>query len=233
VEESSFLRRSIQSFVRRENRMTSGQKRALEQFWPMYGVDGETPINTATLWPRQAPLVLEIGVGMGEALLHMAQMRPELNFLGVDVYRPGLGAIVNALHQQQITNVRLMCGDIVKIFENQMPNNSLSEIHIYFSDPWPKKRHHKRRLVQATFLNQIYTMLAPQGEVYLATDWEDYAQQMLTVFQADNRFHVLLATDDPLQRSLLRPVTKFERRAIEEGRAVWEFKIQKQELREE
>lgn len=224
--------RKIKSFVRRENRMTDGQKRAFEQLWPKYGIDNHGLIDLQTLWPRQAPVIMEIGVGMGEALLHMAQSRPEFNFLGIDVYRPGLAVIANALEKQQMSNVRLLCGDVVEVFENQLPSHSLQEIHIYFSDPWPKKKHHKRRLIQANFLNQIYTMLASQGRVYLATDWEDYAAQMLDVFRADKRFEIELTTHDPLQRSQLRPVTKFERRAIEEGRSIWEFILQKQELRE-
>lgn len=231
METQDFLR-TIHSFVRRENRMTSGQKRALERFWPIYGVDGQDTLDTKTLWPRPAPVVLEIGVGMGEALLHMAQARPEMNFLGVDVYRPGLGVIVNLLQQREISNVRLVQGDVIDVIKNQLVAESVAEVHIYFPDPWPKKRHHKRRLVQATFLKQIYTVLAPHGRVYLATDWADYAEQMLAVFQASEAFTVLLATDDALQRSALRPVTKFERRAQEEGRRIWEFILQKKELRE-
>ena len=176
------MKHRIKSFVRREGRLTAGQKRALNELWPQYGIElPEGQINFNDYFPQQGPLTLEIGFGNGQSLLAMAQDNPQTNFVGIEVHRPGVGSLLKAIAEQQITNLRLICTDAVEVLQQHVADNSIDCIQIFFPDPWPKKRHHKRRLIQDEFVNLLTKKLKRNGELRLATDWQDYAEQMVSV----------------------------------------------------
>ena len=213
-------RRSIVSFVHRGGRMTVGQERAWQRRWPELGrqvgdlPDG--PLDLAGWFGRDAPVLLEIGSGMGETTSQLAAAAPELNYLAVEVYQPGLAQLLLRAEALGLTNLRLLRGDAVDLLTRHIEPGTLSGIRIFFPDPWPKKRHHKRRLVQPEFIALAASRLAPGAVIHLATDWADYADQMLEVLSAEP----LLRNqhDGWAPRPDWRPVTKFEARANEEGR---------------
>ena len=217
-------RRSIVSFVHRGGRMTVGQERAWERRWPELGrqigdlPDG--PLDTAAWFGREAPVLLEIGSGMGETTSRLAAAAPELNYLAVEVYQPGLAQLLLRAEALGLTNLRLLRGDAVDLLERHIAPGSLAGLRLFFPDPWPKKRHHKRRLVQPGFVALAASRLAPGAVVHMATDWADYADQMMTVLSAEPLLRNQHA-DEPggwAPRPSWRPVTKFESRANEEGR---------------
>lgn len=211
----------IRSFVRREGRLTAGQARALEQFWPRYGLAfSATPVALQSLFARHAPLTLEIGCGNGEALIAAAQAQPEANFIGIEVYRPGVGRLLNAIAAAKLDNVRVINHDAMEVLESMVPAASLARILIYFPDPWPKKRHHKRRLIRPEFLPVLARALKPGAQLELATDWEDYAQQMLEQLTAAPAFVNISPSAGFVSRPAYRPETRFERRGITRGHAV-------------
>lgn len=214
--------RSVVSYVQRGGRMTVGQQRAWQQRWPAYGRKiaelPEGPIDFADWFGRQAPVMLEIGPGMGETTSQLAHAAPELNYVAVEVYEAGLGQLMLRADRLELTNLRLLHGDAVVLLTNHVAPNSLHGVRIFFPDPWPKKRHHKRRLIQPPFVRLVAERLEPGGTLHMATDWEHYAEQMLQV-----------CSDEPLLRNRYpetgwaprpewRPVTKFEARAQREGR---------------
>ena len=174
--------RTIRSYVRRESRITPSQTRALNDLWPRYGVEtDDAPLDFIRLFGRQAPITLEIGFGNGEALLRSAANHPETNYLGIEVHRPGVGSLLRRLETQAIRNVRVMLGDAKDILADRIPDASLSAVQLFFPDPWPKKRHHKRRLVQPDFSALVASRLEPGGYWHLATDWLEYAEHMAAV----------------------------------------------------
>lgn len=176
--------RSIRSFVLRGGRITDGQQRALDEFWPDFGVDySAVPLDLAQLFGRPGPCTVEIGFGNGEHLLARAQREPERNFLGIEVHRPGVGRLLLNLKHAGLTNVRVSSHDAVEVLRDQLPPGSVDELQILFPDPWHKKRHHKRRLVEPQFVALAASRLRPGGLIGLATDWEPYAEQMLEVLQ--------------------------------------------------
>src|SRR3989304_3879032 len=187
--------RSIRSFVRRESRITPAQTRALKQLWPRYGiVEGATALDLSTVFGRSAPVILEIGFGNGEALAATAAAHPENNYLGIEVHRPGAGSLLRRLEAQDLHNVRVMLSDATEILAQRIADASLSAVHLFFPDPWPKKRHHKRRLVQPDFAALVARKLEPGGYFHLATDWPEYAEHMtLVLSQAAG----LAAVSDP------------------------------------
>ncbi|WP_085979204.1 tRNA (guanosine(46)-N7)-methyltransferase TrmB [Saccharomonospora cyanea] len=212
--------RSVVSYVKRGGRMTVGQQRAWERLWPSWGravadlPDG--PIDFTEWFGRQAPVVLEIGSGMGEATSQLAAAAPETNYVAVEVYEAGLGQLMLRAEQLGVENLRLFHGDAVVLLTEHVAPESLSGVRIFYPDPWPKKRHHKRRLVQPGFVRLVTSRMAPGATLHLATDWENYAEQMLEVCSAEptlrNRY------DGWAPRPDFRPVTKFEQRARSEGR---------------
>jgi tRNA (guanine-N7-)-methyltransferase len=213
------LTRKIRSFVRREGRITAGQQRALEKYWPIYGI--ETTSHTLALadyFTTTQPCILEIGIGMGENLVAQAQAHPDYNFIGIEVHRPGIGKCLNALADLQLSNVRLICADAVEIIAHCIPNASLAGLLIYFPDPWPKQRHHKRRLIQAEFITQLATKLTTDGILHIATDWANYAEHIALVLSADPHWQRL--TDNPL---LTRARTRFAERGKRLGHSEWDF----------
>lgn len=214
-------RRTIRSFVMRTGRMTSGQSRALTELWPKYGIDyAPAPLSLDILFGRQAPRTLEIGFGNGEHLAALAAAHPERDYLGIEVHRPGVGHLLMLAGNAGVTNLRVSDHDAVEVIENQIPQASLDEVLVLFPDPWHKKRHHKRRLIQGPFVELLASRLRPDGVLKLATDWEDYALQMLDVLRASPRFQNLSPTGDWVPRPEERAPTRFEKRGARLGHGV-------------
>jgi len=212
--------RPIRSYVLRQGRMTEAQRGALETLWPRYGVVlGAAPLVFADIFASNAPVILEIGFGNGDALLAAAAAHSERNFLGVEVHRPGVGSLLLKLAAAGLENVRLVMADVNDVLARLAPG-SLHGIHLFFPDPWPKKRHHKRRLLQPAFARRLRDVLAPGGYLHCATDWEDYAAQMLAVLEQTPDFVNAAGKGAYAERPPSRPVTRFERRGLAEGRVV-------------
>jgi tRNA (guanine-N7-)-methyltransferase len=215
------MKRPIRSFVRRAGRMTLGQERALSTLWPRYGVEIDSLLNLENLFGRQAEKHLEIGFGKGEALINMASKHPEHDYLGIDVHRPGVGHLLLEIEKAQLTNVRVICADAVELLERYLPSQSLDSVYIFFPDPWHKKRHHKRRLIQPDFITLLANRMKSGGYLHLATDWQAYAEYQLQVLEAAPEF--MNCTDGFAQRAVERPLTKFEQRGLRLGHRVWDL----------
>lgn len=214
--------RTIKSYTVRKGRMTEGQKRAFELLFPRYASLQEQKIPFANLFPKQQDLVVEIGFGMGATLIHHAKMYPHLNFIGIEVHPPGIGCTLNLIEQEQLENVRLIQGDAVLVLKEQCSDNSLSRINIFFPDPWHKKRHHKRRLIQANFIELLTQKLKVGGILHLATDWQNYAEHMLEVLSQNPKLKNLSETYSDRND---RPLTKFEQRGINLGHSVFDLQF--------
>lgn len=211
--ELNVRQRHIRSFVRREGRLTFAQKRALESLWPRYGIDyAGCAIDFNVQFGREAERILEIGFGNGEALLASALRHPEKDFIGIEVHRPGIGHLLSALDQQHLTNVRLFCHDAIEVLDQCIDDENLDAVHLFFPDPWPKKRHHKRRIVQTVFMDKIHRVLQAEGIFYAATDWADYARHIQVVLADYKQFVELVPSEIPRHRVIQRPITKFELR---------------------
>jgi tRNA (guanine-N7-)-methyltransferase len=217
--------RPIRSFVMRTGRMTSGQTRALEDLWPKYGVEySAAPLALDTVFARQAPRTLEIGFGNGEHLASLATAHPERDYFGVEVHRPGVGHLFMLAAARHLTNVRASTHDAVEVLRDQIAPGSLDEVLVLFPDPWHKKRHHKRRLIQPPFVELVASRLATGGVFRLATDWEHYALQMLEVISAAHvLFESLSPTGDWMPRPEERAPTRFEKRGARLGHGVWDL----------
>lgn len=216
--------RAIRSFVLRAGRLTEGQSRALAVLWPKFGIDAQSGmIDVGHLFQRQAPLVVEIGFGNGEATWRMAQAEPEKNFIGIEVHQPGVGHLLQALESRQLTNVRIARCDAVEFLRDRMPGRSVSELRIYFPDPWPKKRHHKRRIIQPAFLDLITDRLREGGLLHLATDWQDYADHMLEVLTAHQELRNCSSSGRFCDQPHWRPHTKYETRGERLGHQVFDL----------
>jgi tRNA (guanine-N7-)-methyltransferase len=221
-------RRAIRSFVKRGGRITVGQQRALAELWPRYGVEpGATPLDLEALFGRRAPRTLEIGFGDGEALVALAAANPERDYLGVEVHAPGVGHCLLAASAADLRNLRLCRGDAVELLGGAFAPAALNEVLILFADPWPKKRHHKRRLIQPEFVALLATRIAPGGRLALATDWRPYGEWMLEVIGASPAFRNCAAGGGFLERALERPATKFERRGARLGHSIHELEYER------
>jgi len=210
---------SIRSYKRREGRMIPSRQRALDELWLDYGVTEQGPLDLADLFGQQAPCHLEIGFGMGEALLEMARKHQENNYLGVDVYLPGVGQLLMGIRERGITNVRIDRRDAMEVLA-LLPAGSMKRVSLFFPDPWPKKRHQKRRLVQAPFVEKLRRILEPGGQFHTATDWDDYAQQICGVMEADDGFTNWSGSGKFYPGPVERPLTKFEKRGLRRGHEV-------------
>lgn len=216
--------RSIRSFVIRAGRMTEAQRRALEELWPRYGVEfSPRPLDLDTLFGRRAFRVVEIGFGNGANLAALAASHPERDYLGIEVHPPGVGRLLLALAASSLANVRVSGHDAVEVFDAQIPSASLDEIQILFPDPWPKKRHHKRRLIQPAFAACLADRLRPGGRLTLATDWRPYAEHMLDVLNGCARLENLAPAGAFAVKSLDRAPTRFEQRGERLGHEIWEL----------
>ncbi len=223
TEEGKFMRR-IRSFVRREGRLTKGQERALQELWPVMGVEfRDEMLDLTQLFGRDAPVVLEIGFGMGKSLVEMAAAAPEKNFIGIEVHRPGVGACLSSAQDAGITNLRLFCHDAVEVLGQMIPDQSIDTLQLFFPDPWHKARHHKRRIVQPAFVQMLRPKLKIGGIFHMATDWENYAEHMLEVMQSAEGFVNTVEQGDYAPRPDSRPLTKFEQRGHRLGHGVWDL----------
>ncbi len=218
-------RRTIRSFVRRAGRLTPSQERALLELWPAYGVDF-TPelLDFDVLFRRKAPIVLEIGFGNGNSLVQQALENPSMNFLGVEVHEPGVGHCLLQAHDAGLSNLKLIKHDAIEVLTQQMPLVSLQRINIYFPDPWPKKRHHKRRMIQPSFLELIHSRLRTDGTLHVATDWANYAEHIDDVLGHSALFRCDERREHDGDEALDRPGTKFERRGLRKGHRIWDWR---------
>jgi len=227
-DENGRAMRRIRSFVRRQGRLTKGQQQALDTLWPVMGVEYQPePIDLVTLFGREAPVVLEIGFGMGASLVSMAASNPQQNFLGIEVHSPGVGACLAAAEEAGVTNLRVMCHDAVEVLENMIPDNSLRLVQLFFPDPWHKARHNKRRIVQVPFAEKVLRKLKLGGVFHMATDWEAYADHMLEVMASIDGYKNLSETGNWVERPESRPLTKFEQRGQRLGHGVWDLMFER------
>ena len=222
--------RHIRSFVRREGRLTKGQQKALDTLGPKYMLefDGQ-PQDLDAVFGRQAPRYLEIGFGDGLALAEMAAARSDVDFIGIEVHRPGVGSLLQRVEQLALTNVRVICADVVEVLKTMLADASLDKVLLFFPDPWHKKRHHKRRLIQADFVRLVRDKLKPGGIFHMATDWQDYAMHMLAVMKSARGFINTSSDDTFVMRPAYRPLTKFEARGKRLGHGVWDLVFERRD----
>lgn len=214
--------RPIRSYVLRQGRVSNAQRRAHDDLLPRYGVEySREPIDFDRLFGRGAPRILEIGFGMGETTARIAEENPGNDYLALEVHTPGVGSLLKTLAERGIGNVRIVQHDAVEVLEHMIPPGSLTGAHIFFPDPWPKKRHHKRRLIKSPLVALLASRLQPGGYVHAATDWEEYAQQILEVFSAEPA--LTNTADGYAPRPAYRPLTKFEQRGLKLGHGVWDI----------
>ena len=217
-------RRPIRSYVLRTGRMTPGQQRAFDKNWQRRGLEHSGgPLVFDTAFGRPGPRVLEIGFGMGQSLVAMAEAAPATNFIGIEVHKPGVGKLLHSMVEHDVDNIRVYCHDAVEVLRDCIPDNSLDTLQIFFPDPWHKKRHKKRRLIQPPFVAHLITKLKPGGVLHLATDWENYAQQMMDVLSATEGLTNTCGVGQFSPRPEHRPLTKFELRGERLGHGVWDL----------
>jgi tRNA (guanine-N7-)-methyltransferase len=220
----------VRSFVKRKGHFSDSRKEALDQQWPIFGLEyaADKALNFAEIFNRTSPVVLEIGFGMGITTAEIAQSNPETDYLGVEVYSAGVASLMKLIGEQKLTNIRAMQHDVFEVIRDMLPDDSLIGIHIYFPDPWPKARHHKRRLVQPAFLEMLKPKLKSRGYIHCATDWQDYAEHMRDVFIAAPGFtNCSIEQSGYSLRPASRPLTKFEARGLNLGHGVWDLMFEK------
>lgn len=214
----------VKSYVKREGRLTKGQEKALADYWPSMGIDYvNAPLSLTELFGRTAPVVVEIGFGMGKSLVEMAAASPDKDFIGIEVHRPGVGACLSDAGEKGVENLRVMEHDAVEVLKNMIPDGSLSRLQLFFPDPWHKKRHHKRRIVQAEFAELVRSKLAIGGCFHMATDWEHYAEHMAEVMNSLEGYKNTATDGNYVERPDYRPITKFETRGQKLGHGVWDL----------
>jgi tRNA (guanine-N7-)-methyltransferase len=216
--------RRIRSFVLRAGRTTPAQERALCELWPAYGIElGDRPVDLTAVFGRAAPRCLEIGFGAGEVIGTLAEANPDIDYLGIEVHRAGVGRLLLRAEQAALRNLRIICNDAVDVLREHIAEESFDEILVFFPDPWHKKRHRKRRLIEASFVALAATKLRSGGTLRLATDWQDYAEQMLAVCNGSPALLTLSADSTFVPRPDFRPATRFERRGERLGHGVWDL----------
>jgi tRNA (guanine-N7-)-methyltransferase len=221
--EASNSQRRIRSFVLRQGRLTKGQERALEEAWPQFGIEYQEALLdlNQTFDRAESKKVLEIGFGMGDATAKIAQTLPDSDFLAVEVHTPGVGSLLKLMQEGDIHNIRIIQHDAVEVLQNMLPDQSLDGAHIFFPDPWHKKRHHKRRLIQAEFVKLLCSKLKVGAYIHVATDWQEYAEWVLEVLKAEPQLQNTAL--DFAEKPAYRPLTKFENRGIKLGHGVWDL----------
>jgi len=226
-QEGKYIRK-VRSFVKREGRLTKGQERALNEHWQTMGLNhSDGLIDIKALFGNDNPTVLEIGFGMGKSLVEMAKAAPELNFIGIEVHKPGVGACIALAAEQGIENLKVFEHDAIEILADCFSDNSLTTVQLFFPDPWHKKKHHKRRIVQASFVEAIRSKLKVGGIFHMATDWENYAECMLEDMQSAQGYKNISENNDYVPRPDSRPLTKFESRGHRLGHGVWDLQFSK------
>ena len=224
MEDKKTFKRPIRSFVRRTGRLTPSQQKALETLWPAVGIQHSTDhLDLDAVFGRAAPTVLEIGFGNGETLVQQATENPDKNYIGIEVHEPGVGHCLLKASDAGISNLRLLMHDAIDVLTQQIPPASLSRVNLYFPDPWPKKRHHKRRIVQHDFLNLIADRLQDGGTLNIATDWENYAEHIDEVLSQSDRFTCTERCEHSGDQPLDRASTKFERRGLKKGHQIYDW----------
>lgn len=219
--------RPIRSYVIRAGRMTAAQQRGIDELLPVYGIKpGGQPIDYEKVFGRIAPVYLEIGFGMGQSLLEMARSHPQFNYLGLEVHQPGVGGLLHQVETMGLKNLRVMNQDATEILQQRITPQSLDGLYLYFPDPWHKKKHHKRRIVKSEFVRQVVTALKPGGLFHIATDWDDYAEHITDVMQQASGFTCISPAD--FSERNIRPVTKYERRALRLGHRIYDMLYRKQ-----
>ena len=224
LKEDNSQHRKIKSFVKREGRKTAGQERALNELLPAFGVD-QIPgiLNFDEIFGRSANTILEIGFGMGQSLLEQAETNADTNYLGIEVHSPGVGSLLNGMEEKTLSNIRVSSSDAVEILGNNIADGCLSGVQLFFPDPWHKKKHHKRRIVKAEFVQAIVKKLKPGGFFHLATDWENYAEHMLEIISQAVELENAAGENAYIERPESRPLTKFEKRGHRLGHGVWDL----------
>ncbi|MCW9030497.1 MAG: tRNA (guanosine(46)-N7)-methyltransferase TrmB [Gammaproteobacteria bacterium] len=226
-EKAPFIRR-IRSFVKREGRLTVGQERALNELFPRYGLAlKNAPLNLDEVFQRVAPRIVEIGFGNGTSLSEMAANNPEQDYIGIEVHRPGVGNLLLQIEKMELTNVRVINADGVEVLKQMIADESLDAVYLFFADPWHKKRHHKRRIVQTEFVALLRKKLKTGGVFHMATDWKHYASHMMNVMNESEGFENTAGKDQFLPRPDHRPLTKFEQRGQRLGHGVWDLIFKK------
>ena len=217
----------IRSFIRRQGRATAGQKNALETNWDKYCLNPDKTYDFTKVFERKAPLIVEIGFGNGSSLAEMAEANPDFDYIGIEVHRPGVGHLMMLLEQKSLQNVRIYHHDAIEILEQKIPDNTLTGVHLFFPDPWQKRRHHKRRIVRPSFVALLNKKLKTGGYFHTATDWEHYAKDMLTILSSASGLSNTSKNNTYCQRPEYRPLTKFESRGLRLGHDVWDLIFKK------
>ncbi len=229
AEEKKYMR-TVKSFVLRAGRMTEGQQKAMEGVWPEMGLELERGmLDLAEEFGRDAPVVLEIGFGMGDSLVEMAKDQPEKNYIGIEVHRPGVGRLLSNAEKESLKNIRVFCDDAIEVLAQCIPDGSLSTVQLFFPDPWHKKKHHKRRIVQAAFAETIRKKLKVGGVFHMATDWENYAEHMMEVMSEAPGYNNVAGDNQYSPQPEWRPVTKFQKRGERLGHGVWDLMFERTE----
>jgi tRNA (guanine-N7-)-methyltransferase len=218
-------KRTVRSYVKRTGRMTPSQERALLELWPEYGIEYDTNcLDLDALFGRHTGRVLEIGFGNGDTLVQSAAMRPDIDFIGLEVHEPGVGHCLLKARDAGIDNLRIVAHDAIEVLRDQIEDGALSRINLYFPDPWPKKRHHKRRIINELFLMLAARTLRPGGTLHIATDWENYAEHIDETLAENERFELLERREHGGDQPLDRYTTKFETRGLKIGHRIWDWK---------
>jgi len=217
-------KRAIRSFVIRSGRMTEGQQKAYNDNWEFYGLDPKNgPLDYDAIFGRNAGIVLEIGFGMGKSLVEMAKNAPDKDFIGIEVHTPGVAKLMMLAAEQNVTNIRVYCHDAIEVMNHCVPKKSISCLQLFFPDPWHKKRHNKRRIVQASFAEKVSSLLQDGGQFHMATDWEPYAHHMMNVMEQQLQYSNAAGAKCFYPRPTWRPLTKFEQRGETLGHGVWDL----------
>lgn len=217
-------KRTIRSFVKRDSRLTKSQQLALDNYWSKYGIDFSSDLlDFKKLFNRHAPVIMDIGVGTGDTTFFHAQKHPENNYLAIEVHKPGIGRLLNSIESKNLNNIKIINHDVVDVLTEQIPDHSLSQIFIFFPDPWPKKRHHKRRLINNKLLELIKKKITGNGRLHIATDWENYAEHIQQLCDEDPELLSLTGNKQSAPRPDWRTKTRYESRGIRLDHNVWDF----------
>lgn len=221
---TEFKNRTIRSFVKRESRLTKAQELALKNYWDKLGIDfNDKLIDLHSVFNRHAPVIMDIGVGTGDTTFHHAKTRPENNYLAIEVHKPGVGRLLNSIVSKELNNIRIINHDVIEVLQKQIPDRCLSQVFIFFPDPWPKKKHHKRRLINKTLLELLKKKLTLNGRLHIATDWENYAEHIQELCNQDDGLLSLSSNEKIAPRPDWRTQTKYETRGLKLEHHVWDF----------